>query len=67
LDGIPAILFLPHYPEEELIKTTERIIELFYPRLILGVSDEPPPDTPYERLKLVSQIVERFNQSLKGG
>ena len=67
LDGIPAILFLPHYPEEELIKTTERIIKLFYPRLILGVSDEPPPDTPYERLKLVSQIVERFNQSLKGG
>ncbi len=57
LDGIPALLFLPHYPEEELIRTTERIIELFHPRLILGVSDEPPPDTPYERLKLVSNII----------
>lgn len=64
LDGIPALLFLPSYSEEDLIRTTERIIELFYPRLILGVSDEPPPDTPYERLKLVSRIVESFNTFL---
>ncbi len=61
LDGIPAILFLPHYSEEELVQTTRKIIELFHPRLILGVSDEPPPDTPYERLKLVSRIVEDYN------
>jgi len=61
LDGIPALLFLPHYPEEDLLRTSEKVMELFYPRLILGVSDEPPPDTPYERLKLVSKRVERFN------
>jgi hypothetical protein len=42
LDGIPAVLFLDTYSREQLMETTERIIELFHPNLILGISDELP-------------------------
>jgi len=42
LDGIPAILFLPSYPRERLAECVDRLIELFHPRLVLGISDEAP-------------------------
>lgn len=42
LDGIPAILFLRHYPREALAACVERIVALFHPRLVLGISDELP-------------------------
>lgn len=58
LDGIPAVYFLPTYPVEELLRCVKRIVELFHPRLILGVSDEPPPDAEFERLKLVGEFVQ---------
>jgi hypothetical protein len=58
LDGIPAIYFLPgHYPVEQLIECTRRVVELFYPRLILGISDELPPDGDIERVRLVGELV----------
>jgi len=60
LDGIPALYFLPHYPEEALVECVKRIVELFYPRLILGISDELPPDGDIERVKLVGQLVEEL-------
>jgi len=42
LDGIPAVLFLDHYPREVLQECVEKIVELFHPRLVLGISDELP-------------------------
>jgi len=57
LDGIPAVYFLPLYPVEELIKCVKRLIELFHPRLVLGISDEMPPDGDIERVKLVGELV----------
>jgi hypothetical protein len=38
----------------------KRLVELFYPRLILGISDELPPDGDIERVKLVGQLVEEL-------
>jgi len=61
LDGIPAIMFLPNYPLKELKNFVKRIMELFYPRLILGASDEVPPPADIERVKIVSEIVDNFN------
>lgn len=58
LDGIPAVLFLEHYPRESLIACVEKIVELFHPRLVLGISDELPEgggNESWERLKLVAQ------------
>ena len=42
LDGIPAVLFLDHHPREQLYACVERIVALFHPRLVLGISDELP-------------------------
>lgn len=57
LDGIPMTCFLPHEPIEELVSTAHKIIEMFSPNLILGVSDEPSPVCDIERVRLVAQIV----------
>lgn len=61
LDGIPAIMFLPNYPLEKFKDFIRKIIELFWPRLILGASDEVPPPADIERVKIVSEIVNNFN------
>jgi hypothetical protein len=58
LDGIPGILFLPTYSRDELMAVTERVVELFHPRLVLGVSDEVPqgaePEEASVRIKMIS-------------
>jgi len=58
LDGIPAVYFLPMYPLETLFDCTRRIVELFHPRLILGISDEIPPDGDIERVRQVGELVQ---------
>lgn len=60
VDGIPAIYFLPEYSTEELEACTRQILEMFSPNLILGISDELPAPADIERLKLVADIVRRF-------
>jgi hypothetical protein len=60
LDGIPAVCFLPDRPVEELEACARRVLELFSPNLILGISDELPPPADIERVRLVAGIVERF-------
>jgi hypothetical protein len=58
MDGIPAIFFLPGNPIEELRACTDECIRLFYPRLILGISDELPPDSDIERVRMVGEWVQ---------
>jgi hypothetical protein len=57
LDGIPALYFLPSFPVEELTACVRRAVELLYPRLVLGISDEIPPDGDIERVRLVGEMV----------
>lgn len=56
LDGIPAVYFLPYYPLETLLDCARQIVDMFYPRLVLGVSDEVPPDGDIERVRLVGEM-----------
>jgi hypothetical protein len=58
LDGIPAIYFLPSFPMQELLDCTRAIVELFHPRLVLGISDEPPPDSDIERVRIVGEYIQ---------
>lgn len=60
LDGIPAVLFMHHFPEKRLIETTKKVLEYFSPNLILGISDLIPSNGDGRRLKIVSEIVDRF-------
>lgn len=57
LDGIPAVLFLDHHRREELEACVEKIVKLFHPRLILGISDELPEaggEESFDRMAWVS-------------
>ncbi|MGD9519535.1 MAG: uroporphyrinogen decarboxylase family protein [Armatimonadota bacterium] len=56
LDGVPAVFFLPTYREQELIDCVRRLVDLFYPRLVLGISDEIPPDGDIERVRMVGEL-----------
>ena len=61
MDGIPAVLFTPQYSYKELERFTIKVLEMFSPNLILGVSDELPPTADIEKVKFVSELVEEFN------
>jgi hypothetical protein len=61
LDGIAAILFNETYSKETLIDQTKKIIDLFAPRLILGISDEISSNGKIERVKIVRDIVDDYN------
>jgi hypothetical protein len=61
LDGIPALYFLSYvYPEHLLVECTKRLVELFYPRLVLGISDEIPPDGDIERVRMVGELIQEL-------
>jgi len=60
LDGIPATLCMPHFPESRLEETVNELLELFAPNLILGISDELPPNANISRFKLISKIVDEY-------
>lgn len=59
LDGIPAIFFLPSYSYRELEEFTLKIIKIFSPNLILGISDELPPSGDIEKVRFISNILTR--------
>jgi hypothetical protein len=62
LDGIPAVYFLPHYPIERVQECAEKVVELFHPRLVLGISDELPEgvdESGVEKVRWVSEYCRR--------
>jgi hypothetical protein len=63
-DGIPAILFCPWIELKTLENHVRRLMEMFYPRLILGVSDLLPANADIERVGFVKDIAKDFNESL---
>jgi hypothetical protein len=67
LDGIPAVTFDDTYPVETLVETAERLIELFAPRLVLGISDEISSTGDIERVRVVGEIVDRYNARFDRG
>lgn len=59
IDGIPAILFLDDYPEQEFQSYVRNIISIFQPNLILGISGELPQNADagaIERVRWVSEL-----------
>lgn len=64
IDGIAAVLFDHTFNLEELEKQTRQIIDLFAPRLILGISDEISSTGDIERVRFVGKIVDDYNASV---
>lgn len=61
IDGIAAVLFEETFPVKELVAQVHRLIELFAPRLVLGISDEMPSRGDIGRVRLVTEIVNDYN------
>jgi len=58
LDLLPAIHFLPQYPMSEVLDFARRVIDMFAPRLILGVSDEISQVGEIEKIEAISELVD---------
>ena len=58
LDGIPAVLFLDHYSKDQLQECVEKVVEYFYPRLVLGISDELPQGGNEQSLEKVRWVAD---------
>ena len=63
LDGIPAVYFDDTYSVATLEDCVHRAIELFAPRLVLGISDEISSTGDLERVRRVGEIVAAHNDS----
>lgn len=66
LDGIPAVYFDDTFPVSTLEACTRQLIELFAPRLVLGISDEISSTGDIERVRMVGQIVDEYNARCGG-
>jgi len=57
VDGIPATSFLPLVSADELKALVYRMLDLFSPDIIVGISDMLPPDGDIEKVRMISEIV----------
>jgi hypothetical protein len=65
LDGIPAVLFMDTFSREQLMACVEECVKLFYPRLVLGASDEVPEgsdEEAMERVRLISHWCRAYSR-----
>jgi len=58
LDGIPAVYFLKTFSFDDITRCVRELVDRFYPHLILGISDEIPPDGDIERVRMVGEMVQ---------
>ncbi len=63
LDGVPSILFLPQYSIKYVKDYTQKVLDLFSPNLILGVSDELPPNGDISKIKMMVDVINSFEVS----
>ncbi|MBD3352012.1 MAG: hypothetical protein GF364_11050 [Candidatus Lokiarchaeota archaeon] len=60
LDGIPSVLFLPQYSLSDIKKYTKKVLEMFSPNLILGISDEMPPNGDIRKVAVIARMLQEF-------
>lgn len=60
LDLLPAIDFLSYRPLNEVLEFTRRVLDMFAPRLILGISDEISQIGEIEKVEAISELVDEF-------
>lgn len=58
LDLLPACHFLPEYSMEDVLDFTKCVIDLFAPKLILGVSDEISQVGQIEKIEAIGELVD---------
>ena len=61
LDGIPSVIFIPEYSMQYVKEYTRRYLDLFSPNVIVGVSDEFPPNGQMAKLEMIGKIIREWN------
>ncbi len=61
LDLIPAIYFLKDYSLEFTVDFARKVIDMFAPRLVLGVSDEISSVGEIDKIAAISELVSEIN------
>ena len=61
LDGIPSILFLSEYSNKDVQEYTKKVLEMFSPNLILGISDELSPNGQITKVEMIADLVKTFD------
>ncbi|MHA1294043.1 MAG: uroporphyrinogen decarboxylase family protein [Promethearchaeota archaeon] len=61
LDGIPSVLFLPQYSLKYVKNFTKKLLDMFSPNLIVGISDEFPPNGQIAKIEVISRIVKEYS------
>ena len=59
LDLLPAIDFLPNRRTEDMVEFARRAIDMFAPRLILGISDEISQVGEIEKVEAITELVDQ--------
>jgi hypothetical protein len=59
VDLLPVISFLSNYSLGELMDFTKKVIDLFAPKLILGISDELSATGQIERVEAISEYLDK--------
>jgi len=67
IDGIAAILFDARYTEDQLMEQVKECIDLFAPKLILGISDEISSTGDVERVRKIGEYVAEYNRKVERG
>ncbi len=60
LDLLPAIHFLPHYSLQTAVDFARRVLDMFAPRLILGISDEISQVGEIEKVEAIGELVDEL-------
>jgi len=63
LDGVPSILFLHQYSIKFVRDYTQKVLDLFSPNLILGVSDELSPNGDITKIEMITDVINSFEVS----
>lgn len=60
--GIPGVIFTSMFDDEKFEKYVKKVIKIMVskPKYVLGIGDQIPPDGIIERIKIVSDLVERY-------
>ena len=60
LDVIPSIIFLPQYSMDYFKEYVQKVLEMFAPNIIVGVSDEVSPNGQMAKLEMMGKIISEF-------
>ncbi|WP_105614109.1 uroporphyrinogen decarboxylase family protein [Vallitalea okinawensis] len=62
--GLPGVYFTDHIGDQEFDEYVIRVLDVMKkePRYVLGVADEVPPHASFERIKRVSELVNKYGK-----